>query len=273
MSSSEQMSKFLEIAAGRFVGSEELVVDPESGATMKATAHMENTPVLGGCALRSSYRQVVDGVVGMRCETIIRLLPDGDVVLVWTPSEGEPAIYAGKLRGMGLDVSRNGADGITQRILTDYGNGSVVSNEMTMTFPGVDDPVNVFSGRYEAQGPVKGREMWRDLTVPDAEQAKVFYAKVLGVTPEAADMGGYADYEMLDEAGETAFGVCHARGVNADLPSVWLPYFAVASADEAKITAEELGGEVVAGPKAFGPYKYFILRDPAGASFVVCEQE
>ena len=35
------------------------------------------------------------------------------------------------------------------------------------------------------------------------------------------------DESMLTPAGEGAAGVCHARGVNANIPPVWLVYFMV----------------------------------------------
>lgn len=68
----------------------------------------------------------------------------------------------------------------------------------------------------------------------------------------------------LDADGEVAAGVCHARGGNADLPLVWLPYFAVASADDAIARAQAGGGRVVAGPKGYDAYRYVVIEDPAG---------
>ena len=42
--------------------------------------------------------------------------------------------------------------------------------------------------------------------------------------------GGYADYCMNEpESGQTIAGVCHARGVNANLPPQWLLYITVAN--------------------------------------------
>ena len=62
-----------------------------------------------------------------------------------------------------------------------------------------------------------------DLTVPDAEAVRDFYAAVVGWQPEPFDMGDYADYFMTSPAtGDTVAGVCHARGGNAGLPPQWL---------------------------------------------------
>ena len=77
---------------------------------------------------------------------------------------------------------------------------------------------------------------------------------------------------LLDSQGQVAAGICHARGGNADLPPVWLPYFSVDSADDAAASARDGGGRVVAGPKHYDRYRYVIIEDPAGASLVACEE-
>jgi uncharacterized protein len=40
---------------------------------------------------------------------------------------------------------------------------------------------------------------WMDITVPDAENLKSFYAEVVGWKPEAISMGDYNDYAMQGE--------------------------------------------------------------------------
>ena len=87
-----------------------------------------------------------------------------------------------------------------------------------------------------------GDMAWIDLSVPNAEQVKNFYQKVLGWQSEAVNMScneeTYEDYAMSSGHSEAprkessgsgfAAGVCHAKGANADMPAVWLPYFLVA---------------------------------------------
>ena len=80
--------------------------------------------------------------------------------------------------------------------------------------------------------PKVGAVAWQDLTVPDAERLRDFYAAVVGWRPEPVEMGGYADFNMLaPSTGEPAAGVCFARGANAELPPQWLIYVTVADLD------------------------------------------
>jgi predicted enzyme related to lactoylglutathione lyase len=44
--------------------------------------------------------------------------------------------------------------------------------------------------------PRPGSITWQDLTVPDAEALRDFYAAVVGWEPEALSMGGYSDFVM-----------------------------------------------------------------------------
>ncbi len=76
--------------------------------------------------------------------------------------------------------------------------------------------------------PETGSMVWIDLTVDSAETVRDFYGAVVGWTSEEVDMGGYSDYSMnTPEGGTTITGVCHARGINQDMPPAWMPYFTV----------------------------------------------
>lgn len=118
-----------------------------------------------------------------------------------------------------------------------------------------------------SQKPPVGTVAWTDLTVPDAEAIRDFYARVVGWIPEPVAMGEYSDFNMTVPAtGEPAAGICHARGVNADLPPVWLVYLVVENLGDSLTGVRERGGEVLAGPKRMGDgSSYAIIRDPAGA--------
>jgi predicted enzyme related to lactoylglutathione lyase len=116
------------------------------------------------------------------------------------------------------------------------------------------------------QVPQIGRVAWVDLTVEHAELVGDFYAQVAGWTPAPVDMGDYADFNMLDADGQPAAGVCHARGVNSDLPPQWLMYITVADLDAALETCVGAGGEVVGGTRGLGALgRFAVIRDPAGA--------
>jgi hypothetical protein len=107
---------------------------------------------------------------------------------------------------------------------------------------------------------------WVDLTVPNAAEARDFYAGVAGWSVSEVEMGGYADFTLHGEGGEAVAGVCHARGENADLPPVWIVYFCVEEIEQAAGRCVELGGEVLRGPSPPNDSgRTCFVRDPAGA--------
>ncbi|HEX5720684.1 MAG TPA: VOC family protein [Thermoanaerobaculia bacterium] len=117
----------------------------------------------------------------------------------------------------------------------------------------------------ETPKPQVGTIAWTDLTVPNADEVRDFYAAVTGWKPEALSMGDYSDYVMSAPGGTGVAGVCHARGTNAGLPQQWLIYITVESVDESIRQCEQRGGKVIAGPKKMGAGKYCVIQDPAGA--------
>ena len=114
-----------------------------------------------------------------------------------------------------------------------------------------------------------GRIAWLDVTVPDANGTRDFYISVVGWAVEEVGMRDgderYADYSMLDAHGKPSAGVCHARGVNADLPPVWMIYLPVGDLGESLKRVEQEGGTIV--KQTYGkngePY-YAVVRDPVG---------
>ncbi len=67
-------------------------------------------------------------------------------------------------------------------------------------------------------------------------------------------------------SGKCMAGICHARGVNADLPPQWMIYIDVEDIDESIRKCTSLGGKIVTGPKNFaGQGRYCVIQDPAGA--------
>lgn len=118
-----------------------------------------------------------------------------------------------------------------------------------------------------AEKPKPGTVAWTDLTVPEAERIRDFYARVVGWAPVPVDMGGYADFNMtVPTQGTPVAGICHARGVNADLPPVWIVYLVVEDLEASLDGVRGGDGEVLLGPRRMGPGSaYAVIRDPAGA--------
>jgi predicted enzyme related to lactoylglutathione lyase len=111
-----------------------------------------------------------------------------------------------------------------------------------------------------------GTISWIDLSVAQADLIRDFYAQVVGWRAESVNMGEYDDYNMLpDDAEHPAAGICHARGVNADLPAMWIIYISVNDLDAAIDQIRVLGGEVLDERRQPDGAGLCIFRDPAGA--------
>ena len=112
--------------------------------------------------------------------------------------------------------------------------------------------------------PEPGTISWQDLTVAEADGVRDFYQAVAGWKPEPVPMGAYSDYSMNVD-GTPVAGVCHARGLNADLPPQWLIYITVEDLDHSLAECHRLGGSLVSGPRSYGGGRYCVIKDPAGA--------
>lgn len=113
-----------------------------------------------------------------------------------------------------------------------------------------------------------------DLTIPDADNIKNFYKEVIGWESEDMELsdesGAYADYVMKDTMGNGVGGVCHARGMNKDLPAQWIVYINVADITESLEKCLQLGGKVLKEQKGEdGTLYYALIQDPAGAILAV----
>lgn len=113
-----------------------------------------------------------------------------------------------------------------------------------------------------------GVPCWTDLTVPDVDAAKAFYADVLGwgFQEIQADYGGYA---VAQVRGAPTAGIGPRQQGST---SAWTLYLA---SDDANGTAAAIGahgGTVVLPPGDVGPLgRMLIASDPTGASFGVWE--
>lgn len=119
----------------------------------------------------------------------------------------------------------------------------------------------------DPRAPSIGTIGWFDLTVADAARARDFYQAVVGWTASDVDMGGYADFMMSSPStGEGVAGVCWKRGGNAEMPSQWMIYIAVADIERSMAECRARGGDVVVAARDMGAYgRYCVIRDPAGA--------
>ena len=116
---------------------------------------------------------------------------------------------------------------------------------------------------------------WIDLTVENADELKDFYTNVVGWKAQEVSMGDYNDYNMVSpETGMPSSGICHKRGGNKAIPSVWMIYFIVSDMDHSLAMVKDRGGKVIIEPKHHtGQGKYAVIEDPAGVHCALFEQE
>lgn len=117
---------------------------------------------------------------------------------------------------------------------------------------------------------------WLDLTVADAAATADFYQQVVGWAVEEVGMkdGGerYADYNLCDEEGDPVAGICHARGVNVGLPTIWLLYIPVGDLGESLRRVEEDGGKILKATRGSdGEFAQAVVQDPVGASLALSQ--
>lgn len=113
-----------------------------------------------------------------------------------------------------------------------------------------------------------GNFCWFELGTTDQNGAKAFYTQLFGWQYNEHEMGEgmgtYTTFTLDDKEVGAAYQLNEQQ--QPGVPPHWMPYVAVASADEAAAKAVELGGEVVA--PAFDVYDFgrmAIFKDPTGA--------
>jgi predicted enzyme related to lactoylglutathione lyase len=109
-----------------------------------------------------------------------------------------------------------------------------------------------------------------DLTVPNAAEVLAFYQAVIGWGTEGLTMqdeqGTYTDHVIKDGAGQWVGGICWRRGMNADLPPVWLVYIQVTNIAQSLERCLALGGQVLKRSHLEdGSLQYAVIQDPVGA--------
>lgn len=112
-----------------------------------------------------------------------------------------------------------------------------------------------------------GALCWNELTTSDVERAMSFYGELLGWEYET-DASGYT---TITYAGRPNGGIRRQSGHDRAAEPSWLPYFTVASADDAARQAERAGGRTVYPTTDIALGRCTVLADPQGATFTVLE--
>jgi uncharacterized protein len=114
-----------------------------------------------------------------------------------------------------------------------------------------------------------GAMCWNELYTKDLEQAKKFYADLLGWTYE--HMSENDDYTVIKNNGRSNGGMFPISPEMGAMPPNWTPYFTVANLEESVKKATELGGQIWMPIKEISVGKIAMIADPAGAGFMLME--
>jgi predicted enzyme related to lactoylglutathione lyase len=111
-----------------------------------------------------------------------------------------------------------------------------------------------------------GAFCWNELSSPDLDAAKEFYAELFGWSVSPFEQSP-EPYLVIINGGTGNGGM---RELNQPgMPPNWLVYFAVDDIDAGLAKVEELGGAILAGPIDIGIAKVGVVQDPQGATFAI----
>ena len=109
-----------------------------------------------------------------------------------------------------------------------------------------------------------GTLCWNELQAKDPGKAKAFYPALFGWTVK--DSPEYTEWHV----GDKGIGGMMQSQAGPEVPSFWLPYFAVDDADSAVAKAKAGGGTAIMEPMDYpGVGRFSLLADPQGAVFAV----
>lgn len=112
-----------------------------------------------------------------------------------------------------------------------------------------------------------GQWCWNELWTGDARRALAFYEAAFGYGHDTMDMGEQGTYYMLAKGGQSRGGIMQCGD---DMPTMWVPYVAVADADATADQAQALKGTVMMPPADIpGVGRFSVLMDPFGATFAI----
>lgn len=171
-------------------------------------------------------------------------------------------------------VAVDDADAVVERVTAN--GGAVIVPPMDVLDFGrmavFADPAGaVFSvwqaGTHHGCGVVNepGTFSWSELMADDLDGARRFYAAVFGWEPEEHD--GYTEWKL---GGRSIAGMMgRPPGVPAEVPPMWLIYFAVEDTDATLERVVQLGGAVAAPAMDIPQGRFAVVEEPGGAVFNV----
>jgi predicted enzyme related to lactoylglutathione lyase len=144
----------------------------------------------------------------------------------------------------------------------------------------VEDPEGAVLAAWEPRTHVgasrvndAGCMTWNELQTRDPETASAFYSRLFGWETEPIEEDGKRVYTTINNAGSQNGGFMSMTEQHGDAPPHWLPYFTVASCDDAVAKVRELGGGTLVGPLELPAGRIAVVSDPQGAAFAIFEGE
>jgi predicted enzyme related to lactoylglutathione lyase len=115
-----------------------------------------------------------------------------------------------------------------------------------------------------------GSFCWIELATSDAQGGRKFYTDLFGWSVNEIPMGEEGTYLIFQKGGREVAAMYQLRPDQKGMPSNWMSYVAVASADESAKKAKNLGATVVLDPfDVFDMGRMAVLMDPQGGAFSV----
>jgi predicted enzyme related to lactoylglutathione lyase len=110
---------------------------------------------------------------------------------------------------------------------------------------------------------------WAELNARGLDQAIPFYESLFGWTHSTSEAEGDSPpYTQFEADGGAVAGAMEMNpGIDASVPSYWMPYFSVADVDRAFQQALQAGGAEMVAPQHYPGGRFAIVKDPQGALF------
>jgi len=149
----------------------------------------------------------------------------------------------------------------------DFGTWAIVADPFDATFA-LWQPGKPEASEYKG---INGAFCWNELTVPDPAKASSFYQQIGGFTEDKKEMPGMdGAYYVLNSEGKPRAGI--AKPMKPGVPSMWLPYVAVASADHTSEKAKKLGAQIHVPPTDIPTVgRFSIFADNQGAALGILQ--
>jgi predicted enzyme related to lactoylglutathione lyase len=120
---------------------------------------------------------------------------------------------------------------------------------------------------------IPGSLCWNELLTTDTEEAKSFFTQLFDWGSQTSEMINITYTAFLLDKKPVA-GMYQLSKEMGDMPSHWLPYFAVEDCDQTSTKAQELSATVLQPPTNIpGTGRFSVLQDPQGAAFAILKME